>query len=273
MVALPFLVGIGPIAFVWANNAAIVDPADVALPLALVTLVTAVSVLVLARITGDINRSSITVAITLVPLLTFGYQLDLLPGDDPIVIKLLLVAMNLGLAVALIALTWTRDVGRVARLATVAAAIFVALSVPRIVTGTSFASEAQRQAATAVGDGPDVYFIVLDAYARNDVLTEVYETDTSAFLDTLRDEGFYVADESYSNYAMTHLSLAATLNMRYLAEDAPVPLHRERRSHRECQRGARVPAPRVRVRLLRDELVGNRRGTAGRCLVRDRRSE
>ena len=55
MVALPFLVGIGPIVFAWANNAAIVDPGDVALPLAVVTLVTGVSVLVLARILGGVS--------------------------------------------------------------------------------------------------------------------------------------------------------------------------------------------------------------------------
>ena len=63
---------------------------------------------------------------------------------------------------------------------------------------------------------PDVYFIILDGYGRNDVLQEKYGYDNSAFLQHLRGSGFYVAEKSASNYAQTHLSLASSLNMCYL---------------------------------------------------------
>jgi len=74
------------------------------------------------------------------------------------------------------------------------------------------------EAAATVDSLPDVYFIVLDGYARADTLAQVAGLDNSDFLSALRERGFYVADCSMSNYAQTELSLASTLNMTYLDE-------------------------------------------------------
>jgi hypothetical protein len=63
---------------------------------------------------------------------------------------------------------------------------------------------------------PDVYFLVLDAYGRSDVLRTRYGFDNRAFLDRLRSRGFVVADRGAANYCQTALSLASTLNARYL---------------------------------------------------------
>jgi hypothetical protein len=63
---------------------------------------------------------------------------------------------------------------------------------------------------------PDVYFLLADAYARQDTLQEVFELDNSPFLDFLRQHGFYVASGARSNYAQTGLSVSSTLNMDYI---------------------------------------------------------
>ncbi len=63
---------------------------------------------------------------------------------------------------------------------------------------------------------PDIYYIVLDAYARQDVLKENYGYDNSAFISELERMGFYVARCGQSNYGLTYLSIASTLNMDYL---------------------------------------------------------
>jgi hypothetical protein len=67
-------------------------------------------------------------------------------------------------------------------------------------------------------DSPDVYFFVLDQYARSDVLAEYFEYDNSAFINGLKQAGFYVASCSQSNYPYTTASLAATLNLNYVSE-------------------------------------------------------
>ena len=64
-------------------------------------------------------------------------------------------------------------------------------------------------------EAPDVYYIILDGYAREDILLD-YGFDNSEFLDGLRARGFYIADESHSNYSQTSLSLTSSLNMDYL---------------------------------------------------------
>ena len=63
---------------------------------------------------------------------------------------------------------------------------------------------------------PDVYYIILDGYARSDYMREVFAYDNSDFLEFLRDRGFYIADRSVSNHNWTALSLASSLNMEFV---------------------------------------------------------
>lgn len=63
---------------------------------------------------------------------------------------------------------------------------------------------------------PDVYYIILDGYGRQDVLKDYYDFDNSEFINNLTQRGFYVAPASRSNYSETKLSLASSLNMDYL---------------------------------------------------------
>jgi len=68
---------------------------------------------------------------------------------------------------------------------------------------------------------PDIYYIILDAYGRADVLKDTYEYDNSAFLDWLAQKGFYVAIRSRANYCTTDLSLASSLNYTLLDHVMP----------------------------------------------------
>lgn len=63
---------------------------------------------------------------------------------------------------------------------------------------------------------PNIYYIILDAYTRADILEEVFSFDNGSFLAGLEARGFYVAPKSYANYSQTHQSLASSLNFTYL---------------------------------------------------------
>lgn len=63
---------------------------------------------------------------------------------------------------------------------------------------------------------PDVYYFILDSYGRADLLKQAYGYDNRAFIDGLRERGFYVAECSQSNYVRTEISLGSSLNMSYL---------------------------------------------------------
>lgn len=63
---------------------------------------------------------------------------------------------------------------------------------------------------------PDIYYIVLDSYARADILESIYHHDNAGFINELNELGFFVADQSRSNYSQTTLSLSSSLNMDYV---------------------------------------------------------
>lgn len=66
------------------------------------------------------------------------------------------------------------------------------------------------------GNMPDVYYIILDAYGRSDILQKEFGFDNTEFLNDLKSRGFYVADCAQSNYAKTAISLGSSLNINYL---------------------------------------------------------
>ena len=72
------------------------------------------------------------------------------------------------------------------------------------------------QPLTKTDENPDIYYIILDGYSRADVLQQVYKYNNSAFLQSLQERGFYVAEQSRDNYIWTMLSLSSSLNMSYL---------------------------------------------------------
>ena len=98
----------------------------------------------------------------------------------------------------------------------------LAISSPQVETtldeGEQRVPGPERGFVVEVSGQPDIYYIVLDAHGREDILRERYGLDTVPLIEALRRRGFYVADEATSNYGWTHLSLAATLNLTYLDE-------------------------------------------------------
>ena len=68
------------------------------------------------------------------------------------------------------------------------------------------------------GPLPDIYYIVLDGYGREDILFEVFNYSNQDFINGLRNRDFYIADQSNTNYVQTALSLASSLNLDYLSQ-------------------------------------------------------
>jgi hypothetical protein len=85
---------------------------------------------------------------------------------------------------------------------------------------------------TALTSRPNVYFFLLDGYARADKIKTQLHFDNSQFLDFLKARGFYIVDRATANYPTTWLSVASTLSMKYIqTEDMPpyrdvAPLHK-----------------------------------------------
>ena len=69
---------------------------------------------------------------------------------------------------------------------------------------------------STLGYAPNVYYIILDEYTSSKILKDIYDFDNHDFLSKLKARGFYIAENSFSNYPQTFLSVSSSLNMEYL---------------------------------------------------------
>ncbi|OQX62502.1 MAG: hypothetical protein B6I38_03620 [Anaerolineaceae bacterium 4572_5.1] len=84
------------------------------------------------------------------------------------------------------------------------------------ISGSQVSTGVELEDLEFEGEPPDIYYIILDQYARADVFQKKYGYDNSSFINKLEEMGFYVAEKSTSNYHSTLLSLSSSLNMDYL---------------------------------------------------------
>lgn len=92
----------------------------------------------------------------------------------------------------------------------------LAISLWALISGASVNVPQETKYSAVHPNLPNIYFIVLDAYARADVLAGIYGIDNSVLIKDLERRGFYVASQSPANYCQTSLSLACTMNLGYL---------------------------------------------------------
>lgn len=74
----------------------------------------------------------------------------------------------------------------------------------------------QSKGRPAAATQPDVYYIILDAFASHDTLKEFGAYDNTEFIDFLKSKGFYVVDKARSNYDRTPFSISSSMNMQYI---------------------------------------------------------
>jgi hypothetical protein len=101
---------------------------------------------------------------------------------------------------------------------------------------------------------PDIYFIVVDGLGRLDVLDQMFGIQQREVAARFESLGFQIAQNSFSNYAQTALSVATTLNLTYVHRLLQMP------------RGA-APDRRPLSRLISDSKLVNTLRTSGYKVV------
>ena len=249
----PFLIALAPILALCSRNTADVDPTSRTVLVGLGISLAAAGLVfgLFALLTRSLLRGALIASLTLILFFTYGHVFDVVKGFGwparhhhihLLVGGFWLLALGAGWAV----LWRTRwNLAEASLVLTVAAGMMVGFSGVRL-AGNSASRVSARALESPLpvsilsakhpvaaspssldgGAKPDVYYIILDGYARGDVLQNIYGFDNSEFLNGLRERGFYVAEKSAANYPMTHLSLASSLNLDYLQE-AGAPMGEE----------------------------------------------
>ena len=232
----PGCAGLFALLSVYASNTDQASPRELLVPAAIVLAATLLLLAIVALMLRGIHRAAPPVAAAVFFFLTYGNWVDILWAAHPdprrrtFYHQLVLILQTLLLLlITFLAIRRLKDPPRLTpklnRLTLVLLACPLLIVAYRTTTAAlgdkpSTASEAPPSSAIANlnprAPRPDIYFIVLDAHGRQDILRQQYHYDDSPFIEHLRGKGFYIADRSTSNYMWTEISVPAALNMRYL---------------------------------------------------------
>jgi hypothetical protein len=114
---------------------------------------------------------------------------------------------------------WARPATSILNLALAALVVYNIFRIGDFLVGARLFPESTGEIPTvAVGAAgrPDVFFIILDRYAGEDTLDEIYAFDNRPFFGELEDRGFLVARDAWANYFKTALSVVSTLSLEHL---------------------------------------------------------
>lgn len=232
----PILLAVYPILFLFAHNIHSVWLRELFAPI-LVSLVFMASIWAFAWLLfKDKKKSSIIASSAIFFFFSYGqvfaYLGDLLNQSENTIHVLMFLIAGLFMVCGY-AFVWRSDsrVDSINQIFAASAIVLISMSVTtslyyflndtaidRPVVG---AEGRKASVKTRAGNAPHVFLIVLDSYARQDVLTELYDYDNAPFLDYLEKKGFYVADKSTTNYCRTSLSLGSSLNLNYIQDLLP----------------------------------------------------
>ncbi len=230
----PFLIGVGPVVSLYAHNLDDAAACDIAVPILLVLAATALVWTLVNVLVKDAERSAIVVSISWLLFFTAMRSADLL-GRTMTTLFLYwdrtqwsfepahVIGAELALCAALVAAAL-----RVRRLGSTS--MFLAcfsLHLTLLATAGALPALACRSrpeprrtdvwsAAQGISARPDIYYIILDGFPRDDVFKQYFGGDSAGLLHSLEKKGFYVARRSTASYCQTPLCLASALNGDFL---------------------------------------------------------
>lgn len=225
----PFLIALYPVLALLAYNIIQLDPIYAVRAILLTVVISIVIYLLALWITRDRYKGGLLASLAMILFFTYGHIYNLLEnksflGHHRYLMILWLVIFGLGTWAILRIKKKPRTITTFLNFFSVVLIVIPLFQIvsfelrpsqPKAASNPNVDDVWQPEAKAAAGS-PDVYYIILDAYSRSDMLKKVYGYDNSAFLQGLREMGFYVADCSKSNYSYTPSSLASSLNMDYI---------------------------------------------------------
>lgn len=229
----PYLFALSPILFIFSRNPLEIPPQDLILPV----LLSLGFAFILIRLFGRITKSSVaTAALATIFIIIFFCYGELRAATHGLIIlgveigkqRNLMAFWALGLAALLFTAQKLKKHAEILNRFFNSASAFVIffslysiLSTPSLFSQRSNLPETEKLTEATPGRQPskrlpDIYYIILDGYARADILKRIYHYDNTPFLDWLKQKGFFIAEQSRSNYSQTVVSLPSSLNFTYL---------------------------------------------------------
>lgn len=235
LVLHPFALAAYPVLSLAASNIQQIPLAEAIRPLLLSLALALVLAAIFRVATKDLVKAGLLASLSILLFFSYGLVYDIIKnatvGGILIGRHRYLSLLWLALAGGLGWLIWRTPADRLrpantflnaAGLVAIVLPIFTMARLGVLSSKAAFTSPAPAGSGALHWDGPgqppDIYYIILDSYAREDVMRNLYGFDNHEFLQDLRQRGFYVADKSDANHVSTAFSLASSLNMASLPD-------------------------------------------------------
>jgi len=229
----PILFAVFPTLFLFAQNLGGFRLGEMAPPAVSAAVIAGAAWLGLAFLMKNGRKAGIIVAALAVMFSSYGYFAEILykaglSGEWTVRIIIFAAYAAIFAGVIAVVVKAKGTLVNVTRALNFSAAFLVAVSAARIgayEVGEWRSREAfrsQLEAGSPVKltrptEAHNIFYIILDAYGRADNLKELYGFDNSETLQFLKSKGFYIAEQSRTNYSHTTLSIPSFMNFRYLA--------------------------------------------------------
>ncbi|MDP2812232.1 MAG: hypothetical protein Q8O32_00875 [bacterium] len=221
----PLLISLAPIISFYDHNKDIVSFQYLIRPL-LISFSLSVLVFVLLNIIiKNHKKSAIIVSIYIVSFFLYSFYSEIFKFVDPLVdydSLSLVIGLFFWLAILFLVAKSQQNFGSITKYLNIFSLIIIIIPTASLAYYNYQTSKSANLPSLALVEGnnevnkPDIYYIILDGYGRQDVLKEIYNYDNSEFINWLENKGFFVAEKSSANYTQTYLSMTASLNLNYL---------------------------------------------------------
>jgi len=239
----PFLVGIFPILIIYSQNIGRVEITELFLPVIIIVGLTIGLYYFLKSILKNENKSAIIVTLILIMLFSYGHIYYLLSdvmidefdmGQN----RYLIPAFGLVLGISIFFIIRARRVfDNATSILNVISIVFIIVAISNVaLVGAEITScdkcsnqeffyeardfsdyfESHEFSISENQELPDVYYLILDEYARNDALIEYHNFSNHELTEFLEKKGFHIAKNSFANYPMSVQSIPAIMNMDYI---------------------------------------------------------
>ncbi|MBN2400151.1 MAG: hypothetical protein JXI33_07400 [Candidatus Aminicenantes bacterium] len=226
----PILFATTPVLFLFSHNIAETPFQDIFFPAAVSLALGLIGIVLLFSILKNIWKASVLTSLGLMLFFSYGHFFRVIRGlrIGRVIVGRYAVTlpfyMLIFIACAIVIIKINKSIYRFTQILNISGIVFLLTILINIViysVGTINPKQVKidfqdpNALNLAQSKKPDIYYIILDGYSRQDVLQEYYSFDNSDFINYLKGNGFIVTDKSNCNYSLTFLSLASSLNMTY----------------------------------------------------------
>jgi len=221
-----------PIFFIYSNNFFMISVDELVLPLILSILFSVIAWFVLKFLLKNSRKSAIIVSIFLILFFTYGHlhiaANGVIFGDFDTSKHYIFVIPFVTIFVlsTIFTIRTKRILDNVTAIGNGVAITLIIVSAVNIgIFGLeNISSDSNFNVSDIESElnpnSPDIYYIILDGYANSKTLHKEYEFDNSDFVQNLKQNDFVLPTETYGNYPLTFMSLASSLNMKYINEES-----------------------------------------------------